>query len=59
MTKAVNDTIQLSDQIAAGTEDGSAAAQQQLATMEEVAASSAALSKMAEDLQEMIERFKL
>ncbi|CAH1227614.1 methyl-accepting chemotaxis protein [Paenibacillus sp. JJ-223] len=59
VTKAVNDTIQLSDQIAAGTEDGSAAAQQQLATMEEVAASSAALSKMAEDLQEMIERFKL
>ncbi|KQY79493.1 hypothetical protein ASD24_19320 [Paenibacillus sp. Root52] len=59
VTKAVNDTIILSDQIASGTEDGSAAAQEQLATMEEVAASSAALSRMAEDLQSMIERFKL
>ncbi|MEC0125985.1 methyl-accepting chemotaxis protein [Paenibacillus pabuli] len=59
VTKAVNDTIVLSDQIASGTEDGSAAAQEQLATMEEVAASSAALSRMAEDLQNMIERFKL
>ncbi|WP_128099954.1 methyl-accepting chemotaxis protein [Paenibacillus sp. DCT19] len=59
VTKAVNDTILLSDQIASGTEDGSAAAQEQLATMEEVAASSAALSRMAEDLQSMIERFKL
>lgn len=59
VTKAVNDTIVLSDQIASGTEDGSAAAQEQLATMEEVAASSAALSRMAEDLQSMIERFKL
>ena len=49
----------LSDRIASGTEDGSAAAQEQLATMEEVAASSAALSRMAEDLQSMIERFKL
>ncbi|MGC5775504.1 methyl-accepting chemotaxis protein [Paenibacillus pabuli] len=59
VTKAVNDTIVLSDQIASGTEDGSAAAQEQLATMEEVAASSAALSRMAEDLQSMIEQFKL
>lgn len=59
VTKAVDDTIILSDQIASGTEEGSAAAQEQLATMEEVAASSAALSRMAEDLQSMIERFKL
>lgn len=59
INKAVNDTMVLSDKIASGTEDGSAAAQEQLATMEEVAASSAALSRMAEDLQSMIERFKL
>ncbi|KAG2966482.1 hypothetical protein PC120_g27094 [Phytophthora cactorum] len=59
VTKEVNETIELSNQIASGTEDGSAAAQEQLATMEEVAASSAALSRMAEDLQSMIERFKL
>ncbi|WP_440115514.1 methyl-accepting chemotaxis protein [Paenibacillus sp. QZ-Y1] len=59
VTKAVNDTIVLSNKIASGTEDGSAAAQEQLATMEEVAASSAALSRMAEDLQSLIERFKL
>lgn len=59
VNKAVNDTMVLSNQIAAGTEDGSAAAQEQLATMEEVAASSAALSRMAEDLQSIIERFKL
>ena len=59
VNKAVNETMVLSNRIAAGTEDGSAAAQEQLATMEEVAASSAALSKMAEDLQSMIERFKL
>lgn len=59
VNKAVNETMVLSNRIAAGTEDGSAAAQEQLATMEEVAASSAALSRMAEDLQSMIERFKL
>ncbi|SEL91322.1 methyl-accepting chemotaxis protein [Paenibacillus sp. OK003] len=59
VSKEVNDTIKLSNQIASGTEDGSAAAQEQLATMEEVAASSAALSRMAEDLQSLIERFKL
>lgn len=59
INKAVSDTMVLSDRIASGTEDGSAAAQEQLATMEEVAASSAALSRMAEDLQSMIERFKL
>ncbi|OAX45461.1 methyl-accepting chemotaxis protein [Paenibacillus sp. AD87] len=59
VSKEVNDTIELSNQIASGTEDGSAAAQEQLATMEEVAASSAALSRMAEDLQSMIEKFKL
>ncbi|PYE43143.1 methyl-accepting chemotaxis protein [Paenibacillus barcinonensis] len=59
VNKAVNDTMVLSNRIAAGTEDGSAAAQEQLATMEEVASSSAALSRMAEDLQSVIERFKL
>ncbi|SEO92501.1 methyl-accepting chemotaxis protein [Paenibacillus sp. OK076] len=59
VSKEVNDTIELSNQIASGTEDGSAAAQEQLATMEEVAASSAALSRMAEDLQSLIEKFKL
>jgi methyl-accepting chemotaxis protein len=59
VSKEVNATIELSNQIASGTEDGSAAAQEQLATMEEVAASSAALSRMAEDLQSMIEKFKL
>ncbi|WP_426333936.1 methyl-accepting chemotaxis protein [Paenibacillus silvae] len=59
VNKAVHDTMVLSNRIAGGTEDGSAAAQEQLATMEEVAASSAALSRMAEDLQSVIDRFKL
>ncbi|ANE48819.1 hypothetical protein SY83_09140 [Paenibacillus swuensis] len=44
---------------ASATQNVSAAAQQQLASMEEIAASSAALSNMALELQELVERFKV
>ncbi|MDF2646336.1 MAG: hypothetical protein K0Q73_2141, partial [Paenibacillus sp.] len=43
---------------ASATHNVSAAAQEQLASMEEIAASSESLSKMAIELQEINEKFK-
>ncbi|MFC0274804.1 methyl-accepting chemotaxis protein [Metabacillus herbersteinensis] len=42
-----------------GTESIAAAAEEQMASMEEIAASSSALAKMAEELQEIVEKFKV
>lgn len=44
---------------ASGTHNVSAAAEEQLASMEELASSSASLAKMAEDLQALVGRFKV
>ncbi|MCM3784593.1 methyl-accepting chemotaxis protein [Neobacillus mesonae] len=51
--------VAISDQIAAGAQEGSAASEEQLAAMQEVASSAATLSKIADELQEIIQRFKL
>ncbi|MDF2927720.1 MAG: methyl-accepting chemotaxis protein [Paenibacillaceae bacterium] len=48
-----------SSETAANTHNVSSATQQQLAAMEEIAASSAALSRMAEDMQRLIGRFRI
>ena len=49
----------ISENISAGTQNVSAAAEEQLASMEEISASSAALAKMATELQEAIGQFKI
>ncbi|MDX1807656.1 MAG: methyl-accepting chemotaxis protein, partial [Paenisporosarcina sp.] len=49
----------VSETVSAGTQNVSAASEEQLASMEEIASSSSALSKMAEDLQVMINKFKV
>ncbi|WP_420806013.1 methyl-accepting chemotaxis protein [Bacillus kwashiorkori] len=49
----------VADIAATGTQTVTAATEEQLATMEEIASSSHDLAKMAEDLQQIITRFKL
>lgn len=56
---AINTISGVVQETALATQNVSAAAQQQLASMEEIAASAAFLTKMAEDLQQRVERFKL
>jgi methyl-accepting chemotaxis protein len=51
--------LSLADTTAEGTQNASAASEEQLATMEEITASAAYLSKLAEDLQVRIEQFKV
>lgn len=51
--------LAISDEIASGAQEGSAASEEQLAAMEEVASSASALSSIADELKEIIERFKL
>ena len=48
-------TLQASD----GTQSVSAAAEEQLASMEEIASSAMSLERLAEDLQEQIGKFKI
>ncbi len=50
---------EVSETVSAGTQNVSAASEEQLASMEEIASSSSALSQMAEDLQVMINKFKV
>ena len=50
---------EISKQTLTGTQDVSATTEEQLASMEEIALSAENLSKMAEDLQGIIERFKM
>jgi methyl-accepting chemotaxis protein len=54
----ISNLLRLADQTSEGTQNVSAATEQQLATMQEISASSTMLSKMAEQLQSMIEKFK-
>lgn len=49
----------IAEEASGGVHNASAATQQQLASMEEIASSAASLSKMAEDLQEQINKFKV
>lgn len=59
---AVEAMAQISETTAAtadNTHDVSSATQEQLASMEEITSSSSALSKLAEDMQELMGRFKM
>ncbi|MDR4887854.1 HAMP domain-containing methyl-accepting chemotaxis protein [Fredinandcohnia sp. QZ13] len=49
----------VSEETASGVQEVSASTEEQTATMEEISSSAAMLSKMAEELQTMINRFKL
>lgn len=57
--KSVEDIRGVSEQASSQTQTISAASQEQLASMEEVSASAADLSRLAEELQEMVKRFKI
>ncbi|WP_379130099.1 methyl-accepting chemotaxis protein [Paenibacillus sp. sgz500958] len=59
MEHAIVDIKGISELAAANTETISAAAQEQLASVEEIASSSADLSHLAEELQKLVGRFKL
>lgn len=66
MTEGVAQMVQttqifreVAEQAADGTQNVSAAAQEQLASMEEINSSASALSRMAETLQELVGKFKL
>ncbi|WP_436376208.1 methyl-accepting chemotaxis protein [Cytobacillus sp. BC1816] len=49
----------ISEKNAAASQETSAATEEQLATMEEVSSSAGSLAKLAEELQEVVSRFKL
>ncbi|MCR8631459.1 methyl-accepting chemotaxis protein [Paenibacillus radicis (ex Xue et al. 2023)] len=55
---AIAEIVAITEGTAAGAQNVSAATQQQLASMEEVATSSSHLSHMAEDLTQLIRRFQ-
>lgn len=59
ITAAVMEIAQISKESASSTQSVAASAEEQLASMEEITASAAALSKMAEELQMQISRFKV
>ncbi|WP_312114891.1 methyl-accepting chemotaxis protein [Brevibacillus reuszeri] len=56
---AIKQVSEVSAVTADGTQNVSAATEEQLAAMEEISSSATALSKMAEELQDMIGRFKV
>jgi methyl-accepting chemotaxis protein len=58
MVTAIREIVATTEETASGAQNVSAATEEQLASMEEVASSSAHLSKMAEDLNNLIKRFK-
>ncbi|MCP3745743.1 methyl-accepting chemotaxis protein [Paenibacillus sp. A3M_27_13] len=55
----MSDIAHISDEAASNTESISAAAEQQLASIEEIASSTADLSQMAEELRELVGRFQV
>lgn len=59
MNNAVQEVAAVSEEAAAGVEETSASTQQTNASMEEVAASSADLENLAEELNDLVRRFKL
>lgn len=56
---AIEHIAEVSQQTASGAQTVSAATEQQLASLEEVSSSSTYLTKMATELQELVEKFKL
>ncbi|WP_342547806.1 methyl-accepting chemotaxis protein [Paenibacillus sp. FSL P2-0089] len=59
LDQAINEIRGITEAAAGSTETISAAAQQQLASVEEIASSSADLSRQADELQQLVGRFKL
>ena len=59
IVEAIQLQLQLANRTVEGTQNVSAATEEQLATMQEISASSAMLSNMAETLQGLIQNFKL
>lgn len=59
VVQAIEDISAVSQETADGAQTVSAATQQQLASMEQISASSAHLTRMAGELQTLVERFKL
>ncbi|KAA0547092.1 methyl-accepting chemotaxis protein [Bacillus sp. BGMRC 2118] len=59
MVDAIQTYEHISEVTDQGTQEMASAAEEQVASMEEIAASSASLSKMAEDLQTLIGKFKV
>lgn len=59
MVDSVKLITEMTEMTSAGTQEVSAATEEQLASMEEITHSSASLSKMAEELQEVVGRFKV
>lgn len=57
--QAVESIREISEQALSNTQSISAASEEQLASMEEVAASASDLSRLSEELQQLVERFKL
>ncbi|RXT05801.1 methyl-accepting chemotaxis protein [Ammoniphilus sp. CFH 90114] len=56
---SMNRITGIAETSSAGTQEISSAVQEQLATMEEITSASLSLSKMADDLQKMISKFKM
>jgi len=59
LSAAMATVQQLASETVGGTQSISAATQEQLASMEEIASSAASLGRMAEELQALTERFRL
>jgi methyl-accepting chemotaxis protein len=59
VVKSFETVLEVSNMTASGTQNVSAAAEEQLATMEEIASSAAVLSKMADELQSLVAKFKV
>lgn len=59
VVKSMGHISEISSETLSGTQNISAASEEQLASMQEISASATVLADMAEDLQEMILKFKL
>lgn len=56
---AIHSIVESASETAGGSQNVSAAAEEQLAAMEQISASAAAMSRMAEDLQLVVDKFKI
>lgn len=59
MVQSMNHITAIGEKTSASSQEVSAATEEQLATMEEITSSAMSLSKMAEDLQDLIGKFKV
>lgn len=59
VVRSIQQISEVASETASGTQQVSASSQEQLASMEEISASAQSLSKMAEDLYMIVEKFKI